>query len=383
MICIDITEMLKVDYISGIQRVVKEVTLRWIAKGVDLTLLKYDSGKKWFWVVDLRKYYDYYSGQSKSKNLLSKTKMKISEFGRNHIFFDMDSVWMNPLKRSYLLPILKMQGTKIAVHIYDAIPVTEPFYCHEFTTVCFMEYLGAQLKYADLIICNAQATVDSLEKIIEETEVKHINTRVVKLGSDLTKHTYDSGIGDRIKEIVQKGKYVLMVGTLEPRKNHKFVLKAFEEKLFEDELNLVFAGRMGWNIEAFAAYIRQHEKLDQQLFFVEGAADEEISFLYQNALAVAFPSYNEGFGLPIVEAIHHGALVLAADIPVLREVGGEYCKYFSLERDSEFIELVENYNFNIAEWKKDKETLKRYQIYSWEECAADILNSLYLGLDRC
>ena len=219
MICIDITEMIKVNYISGIQRVVKEITLRWIEKGVDMTLLYYDPGRKWFWVVDLTKYYSYYTGKLKQKKLLTRKKMKIDEFGQKHIFFDMDSVWMSPLKRSWLFPVLRKQGVQIAVHIYDAI--TEPFYCHEFTTICFMEYLGAQLKYADLIISNAQATVYALNKIIEQTEVQRINAKVVKLGSDLKQYTYENEVRERIKKIAQAGKYVLMVGTVEPRKNHR------------------------------------------------------------------------------------------------------------------------------------------------------------------
>jgi len=137
---------------------------------------------------------------------------------------------MSPLKRSWLFPVLRKQGVQIAVHIYDVIPITEPFYCHEFTTICFMEYLGAQLKYADLIISNAQATVYALNKIIEQTEVQRINAKVVKLGSDLKQYTYENEVRERIKKIAQAGKYVLMVGTVEPRKNHKFVLESFEQR---------------------------------------------------------------------------------------------------------------------------------------------------------
>ncbi len=380
MICIDITEMIKVNYISGIQRVVKEITLRWIEKGVDMTLLYYDPGRKWFWVVDLTKYYSYYTGKLKQKKLLTRKKMKIDEFGQKHIFFDMDSVWMSPLKRSWLFPVLRKQGVQIAVHIYDVIPITEPFYCHEFTTICFMEYLGAQLKYADLIISNAQATVYALNKIIEQTEVQRINAKVVKLGSDLKQYTYENEVRERIKKIAQAGKYVLMVGTVEPRKNHKFVLESFEQKLFQDDVNLVFVGRMGWNIETWAASVKRHKQLNKKLFWIEDAVDAEIAFLYENALVVAFPSYNEGFGLPIVEAINKGALVLSSDIPVLREAGGEYCKYFSLDNKEEFETLVQYYNSNSAEWNRDKEKLKQYTAYSWDECATDILSSLYTGL---
>ncbi len=382
MICIDVTELLNVDYISGIQRVVKEVTVRWIERKEELLLLKYDTQKNWFWIVDSIKFYQYYIGKLKKKKLLSAKKMKISEFGRQHIFFDMDSVWMNPLKRSYLLPALKEQGVKLAAHIYDVIPVTEAVYCHAFTTVCFMEYLGAQLKYADLIITNAHATVDALKQITEGTDAENIHTAVVKLGSDMQQYKSGQKVRDKIKKIPEKGAYILMVGTLEPRKNHKFILNAFDQKLFADELSLVFAGRIGWNIESFVTSVKEHCQFGRQLFLIEDATDEEISFLYKHTLAVAFPSYNEGFGLPVIEAIHNGAIVLAADIPVLHEAGGEFCRYFSLEHVDEFIDYVQTYRKYPKTYSEDKEKLNNYKSYTWDDCAAKMLRILKNGGDR-
>lgn len=368
-ICIDITEMIKVDFISGIQRVVKEVTTRWIRDGKEICLLFYDSKKNVFKVVDSQKYYDFYTGKTKDKKLFSKKEMRINDFNKNCIFFDMDSVWMNPLKRSYLLPELKKRGTKIAAQIYDIIPVTEAQYCHEFTTLSFLEYIGAQIQYSDLIIANAQATIDAIDNLIQGTEVSAINGKVVKLGSDIRKSSGEKEVRKEIMDITEKGQYILMVGTIEPRKNHKFVLEAFEKELFGKGINLIFAGRIGWNVEKFVSYVTGHDKINKQLFFINDASDQEIVHLYKNALLVAFPSYNEGFGLPIIEAFDQGALVLAADIPVLKEVGGEYCKYFSLENTDEFVKEVLFYLENKDEYTKDKARIAEYKRYTWDECA--------------
>lgn len=376
IVCIDVTEMIKVNYISGIQRVIKEVTTRWIRDGRNICLLFYDSKMHAFRIVDNQKYYDYYTKNSNDKNLFSKNIMNISDFNDNHIFFDMDSVWMNPLKRSYLLPKLKKQGTRIAAHIYDIIPVTEAQYCHEFTSLNFLEYIGAQIYNSDLIIANAKATVDAIDELIQGTEIEHINGKVVKLGSDICQSNKMQGARQEIEQIAQKGKYVLMVGTIEPRKNHKFVLEAFEKSLFEKGVNLIFAGRIGWNVEEFVAYIRTHKEINKKLFLVTNASDQDISYLYQNALVVAFPSFNEGFGLPIIEAFDHGALVLASDIPVLREVGEEFCKYFSLKNTDQFIEEINLYLENNDEYKKDKEKIHEYKKYTWDECANQMMLEL-------
>lgn len=375
-ICIDITEMYKVDFVSGIQRVVIEITTRWIAGGKDILLLVYNAKEHVFQKVNNEKYLAFYRDKLGDKDYVEDARIEIKDFGKEDIFFDMDSVWMNPFKRSFLLPELKKNGCKIAAHIYDIIPVTDAQYCHEFTTLSFLEYIGAQLQNADLIISNAQATLDAIHQLIQGTEVTFVRGAVVKLGSDIPKGSRVRTVRDKVREMAAKEKYVLMVGTIEPRKNHKYILKAFEEVLFEKGIRLVLAGRIGWNMEAFIAYVKQHEQLNKKLFFANDLTDAEITFLYENCMAVAFASFNEGFGLPIIEAFAKGAPVLAADIPVLREVGGEYCRYFSLEDTASFVALVQNYLDHPEEYARDKEKIKAYQSSTWDESADKMLDAL-------
>ncbi len=381
IICIDITEMLNVEYITGIQRVVKEIAVRWIEERMELKLLSYDLKNKCFIEADNHKFYNYYTGKNKNKKILTHRKMRIDDFNSQHLFFDIDAVWMTPLKRSYLLPLLKSRGTGIAVFIHDIIPLTEPFYCHETTVFWFLEYLGAHLTQADFVITSTQATISVIETLLADILPDRLHAQVVRLGSGFMKKEITSDklpvIRKHIMQVADGRKYVLMVGTLEPRKNHQFVLKAFEKSLFEDGISLVLAGRTGWNIDTFVAYVRSHEQLGRKLYFIEDASDEEIAFLYKNALLVAFSSYNEGFGLPIIEALESGTIVLASDIPVLREAGGEYCTYFSLDDSSGFAELVREYSTDQKKWNDAKEKLKQYQSCSWEDCARNMQKALY------
>lgn len=376
VVCVDVTEMMKVNFTSGIQRVIKEITIRWINWGYDVRLLTYNSKYRYFEVIAKKDFYNYYAGKEKTKKFRVIDKMQITDFNSSYIFFDMDSVWMNPLKRSYLLPELKKQGTRIVAHIYDIIPVTEAQYCHEFTTLSFLEYIGAQIQYADLIIANAKATLDAINELIKGTEVQSIEGRVIKLGCDIKNNACSEDATSEVKKISELGNYVLMVGTIEPRKNHKYVLEAFEKSLFSENVNFVFAGRIGWNMDDFLKYIEGHKELGRRLFFIKNATDADIIYLYENSLLVAFPSYNEGFGLPIIEAFARNAIVLAADIPVLHEVGEDYCEYFSLRDSEEFIGLVKKY-LNDEEYRsKTKLKLKEYKRNTWDECAKQMYEEL-------
>lgn len=381
-ICIDVTELHKVNFISGIQRVVIEVTCRWIEKRKDVLLLVSCQSGTAFYEVDNFKYWEYYTKRTSNKNYVNKDKcLVIDDLGENDIFFDMDSVWMNPYKRSSLLSKLKKNGCKIAAHIYDIIPITDAQYCHEFTTLCFMEYIGAHLLNADLIISNANATIDAITNLVQGIQCTNFKTAVVPLGCDINKKQ-GNAIRTQIMEATEKRKYVLMVGTIEPRKNHEYVLNAFEKKLFAMDVSLIFAGRVGWNISSFIDRTLKHEQFGKRLFMWNDLSDEEITYLYNNAYLVAFPSYNEGFGLPIIEAIDRGVPVLATDIPVLREVGKEYCKYFSVNDVESFIGLVKEYISEPQLYEHDKNKLKEYVKNTWDECAEQMYENLaLLGVD--
>ena len=380
IVCVDVTELMKVRYVSGIQRVVKEITIRWLENAKEVVLLSYNFQRKSFSVVDNAKYLDYHLGKSSDVRILSDKEMKIEDFGENHVFFDIDSVWMNPLKRSYLLPKLKERGTGIVAHIYDIIPITDARYCDELTTLNFLEYADAHIQYADLIISNAKATGDAIRELIEGTEIGSVNTAVVRLGCDIRKNGEKKNIRRLISDLVEGSKYILMVGTLEPRKNHAYVLDAFDKGLFDAGLSLVIAGRVGWNVDDLLQRITSHPLYRKQLFYIDDSTDSELLYLYENTLAVAFASHNEGFGLPIIEAFSNNALVLAADKPVLREIGQEYCDYFSLNNVDELINLVKKYNDDPEECGRKRAILQSYAGYTWDECAEDMYSTIITGV---
>ncbi len=123
-------------------------------------------------------------------------------------------------------------------------------------------------------------------------------------------------------------RYVLFVGTVEPRKNLGVLLAAWR-RLREGSKEppaLVVCGRVGWvDDETLRALRRARD--EGWLVHFDYAADAELAALYRGALAVALPSWYEGFGLPALEACAAGAPVIASDLPVLREIAGDAALY--------------------------------------------------------
>ena len=119
-------------------------------------------------------------------------------------------------------------------------------------------------------------------------------------------------------------RYMLHVGTIEPRKNIELLLDVWKSWVAEDPSApaLVLCGRRGWKSDALLAAFDRAAAAGwlQHAGYVE---DDALAALYRRALAVVCPSLYEGFGLPLIEALAAGTPVVASDIPVFREVAGE------------------------------------------------------------
>lgn len=378
-IYIDVTSLTEVGFTTGIQRVVRSVLLELEKKISDqLILLAYSSKNGCFVKVDQKRFFDFYSGKTnKKKHMLTTKKLNVEDIKSNDIFFELDSVWNSTYKRSVLYPVLKQNGVKIVAYIYDIIPITNPEFCYEETVFHFMNYIGAVFQYADVMIASAQSTLNEVYKLMDKLGLKHIPGNYSWLGSDFCKKNefHTNIIPEKVKRAADS-KYILCVGTIEPRKNHKFLLDAFEQVLFEKNINLIFAGKIGWNVEELAQRIQKSNYNNKQLFHFTGLEDAAIEYLYQNAMFLAFPTYNEGFGLPIVEALQRGTPVIASDIPVLREVGKDYCDYFEINNIKSFCDIVSMYLEDNEQYLGLKEKIKSYKFFTWEETAVRIIRAL-------
>ena len=124
--------------------------------------------------------------------------------------------------------------------------------------------------------------------------------------------------------------FVLCVGTIEIRKNPSYLLDIW--KLLIDAgrdtiPTLVFAGRKGWLVDDFFERLKGCDYLDGKVVLLHDLSDKGLEALYRGCLLTMFPSFEEGWGLPVGESLSHGKICLASDAGGIKEAGGAFADY--------------------------------------------------------
>lgn len=375
---IDLTSFYSTDFLSGIQRVVREVVTRLLKMSeLELVLFVWKSEEKKLSVLSNNDFLKCYDEEAiKKSEIRTVKKIGIDDLESGSVLFDIDSTWDGRCHNRYeVVPYLSTRGVLITPYIYDVLPITNPEFW-PWPIPLFYGYIASNLRYADCLITSVNETVRKLGVIAKRSNALLPHCAVSWLGSDFKADKIFGDVSEKAKVAVSKGKFILCVGTLEPRKNHKVVLDAYDKKLASLGINLIFAGRRGWSVDELLTRIDSHPRKNNGFYFLEGENDATINYLYQNAWAVVFPTFDEGFGLPLVEALLHGSVSVASDIPVMHEVGGVYCDYFDSNNCDTLIKIIEGYLERPAVYDACKKRASEYRPVLWDEVALRIKDTL-------
>ncbi len=134
----------------------------------------------------------------------------------------------------------------------------------------------------------------------------------------------------RLHAALQNTPFFITIGTIEPRKNHILLLHLWRQlaaELGEACPKLVILGKRGWKIDNLVHLLEKSPGLRRHVLEVNDASDQDMIALLQHARALLFPSFAEGWGMPLAEALTLGTPAICADIPALRECGREHALY--------------------------------------------------------
>jgi len=267
------------------------------------------------------------------------------------------------------LSILADQGVRVIFYLHDLIPIQYPAFwpLEHGLDVVHHEWLNIICSF-DEVISNSATTAKRCREFLasqpmprypyaEPFLTRPINRKKGSkakishnlLGYDLDATAPSTGLPVDAQECLRKMRdrtTFLMVGTLEPRKGQSQILQAFNQmwaKGSKDQLTIV--GRQGWLMDDFIQQVKSHRMLGSQLFWFDKASDEYLKRIYNASTCLIAASYDEGFGLPLVEAARFNKPIIARDIEIHREIAGSSAFYFNGSN-------IEEINHRIDEWKR-------------------------------
>ena len=278
----------------------------------------------------------------------------------------------------------KKHGLKITAVIYDIIPLTNAEYFPTRLKNTYTRWFNWVVGQANGFACISKAVCNEVRQTLEK-RIGHESERraysYFHLGSELDLIHGDSGPPAEVAAVFALGSPVfLAVGTLEPRKNHAYLLDAFDALWGSgSEVRLCLIGNSGWKCEDLISRITNHTRYGKSLYWFRKLGDDGLEYAYRHANVLIMSSHAEGFGLPIVEALQRGLPVMASDIPVFREIGGDFVAYFDLANPQSLVDLVQEYERTRAipgvrpphEWKW----------IDWKDSAKQLVDGVISGAD--
>ena len=285
---------------------------------------------------------------------------------------DLSANEVSKATKSGLYKSYKEKGVKIVFLVHDILPITQANYFPPSLKATHEEWLNNILNVSDVLFTVSTAVATDIATYIKEnklTSKESLPIFTLHSGSDITHQNHEP-------TTEYKNISFLVVGTIEPRKGHAQLLKAFEI-LWEEgfEINLIIVGKQGWMMEEFIQTLNSHSKLDKNLFYLNFVDDNTLNHLYTKVDALIAPSNAEGFGLPLIEAANYSLPIIARDIAVFREIADSYALYFKNTQDPKDISQT------IKEWlklyKSNKHpTTKDMPIKTYKQNAKELLSKI-------
>lgn len=248
--------------------------------------------------------------------------------------------------------------------VHDLIPVTHPEYCRPGEDVHHHQRMGVVLRTAAGVVVNSNHTRLALLGFAQAQGLPQPPTVVAPLAPVPL-------IFDKDAPPPHVGTYFIALGTIEPRKNHLLLLNVWRElvnRLGDAAPMLVIVGQRGWECEQVADMLDRCVTLRGHVLEVPNCTDAELAQWLRHARALLFPSFAEGYGMPLVEALSVGTPVVASSLGVFHEVAGAVPDVLSPIDGEGWLQAVLDYSAQGSPRRAAQvHRLASYRVPTWDE----------------
>ncbi len=272
----------------------------------------------------------------------------------------------------------KDRQIKIITCCYDLIPVFYPQYCVGNVASLFTGYFIDLAEASDVILCISKQSQADLNTLLHQVGAAIPQTMVFPLGDNVPANT-EAPLSDSVSSVLRQP-FILFVSTIERRKNHEVLYRAYHllcKQGKTDLPKLVFVGMQGWGVNDLMQDIQLDPVTANHICMLNQVTDAELAALYQATLFCVFPSLYEGWGLPVGEALAMGKAVISSCRGSLPEVGGELVTYLDPWDPNAWAQEIYRTATDHAYRHQLEARIKRdYQPRTWADAARPISQAI-------
>jgi len=271
----------------------------------------------------------------------------------------------------YSFPILPMKAKKV-VTLHDMTFFLYPEFHKKLNLWFFTKMIKRSIRHCEKIICVSEATKADVFKILDVKKKYTDKFVVAPLGTDFRMPIqYDKESFNILnKHNLVANKFLLFIGTIEPRKNIKSILLAYSKlPNVNSDYSLVIVGKKGWHYDEVYKTLEDLQ-LGNKIIFTDFVTENEKNVLLSNCYLFLYPSFYEGFGIPVLEAMSFGIPTITSNISSMPEVAGDAAILInphSVEEISKAINLLVQ-DTSLCKSMRDKSLLQAKK-FTWNKMA--------------
>lgn len=228
-------------------------------------------------------------------------------------------IWLNPghtgLDSQRVADWVRRRDLRLVPLVHDLIPITHPQFCRQGEDERHRQRMRTVLDIASGVVTNSAHTLDALRTFAQDEQRSLPPAAIAWPGTPIL---------PSVPQRIGIEPSFVILGTIEGRKNHALLLSLWRQLLQERGSaavpKLLIVGRRGWQADDVFVQLDSRDFGDR-VIEVGALDDRRLADILTNAQALLFPSFAEGYGIPLVEALAAGVPVIASDLPVFREIG--------------------------------------------------------------
>lgn len=273
----------------------------------------------------------------------------------------------------------RQRGVRIVGIAYDIIQVLYPhFYWPQADQGCARYFVDLAWA-ANHIYCISRRTQEDLLSFYREVGAPVPAMSLVRLGDNVPQVSGE--LSPQVQRILEQP-FILVVGTVEIRKNHEVLYRAVLDLLERQQPLplLVFAGMRGWRVDDLLQSLEHDARVRQRIVLLSHASDVDIDALYRRCLFTVFPSYYEGWGLPVAESLAYGKFCIASNAGAIPEVGGDLTELLSPYDVRAWADALWRYATDRQLLQQREQAIRAgYRTTPWQTAAAAMMQPVLTG----